>query len=53
MVYLDLCILSQDAYFVCLTLSRCCLFNNHQAKDYIDSFVTRCSRVFTFTAQNE
>ncbi|KAG8011965.1 N-alpha-acetyltransferase 35 [Nibea albiflora] len=23
---------------------KCCLFNNHQAKDYIDSFVTRCSR---------
>lgn len=26
-------------------LSRCCLFNNHQAKDYIDSFVTHCTRV--------
>lgn len=26
-------------------LPRCCLFNNHQAKDYIDSFVTHCSRV--------
>eukprot|EP00064_Thunnus_orientalis_P001999 superscaffoldBa00000139_g2004 len=23
---------------------KCCLFNNHQAKDYIDSFVTHCSR---------
>uniref|UniRef100_A0A3B4A0S7 N-alpha-acetyltransferase 35, NatC auxiliary subunit n=1 Tax=Periophthalmus magnuspinnatus TaxID=409849 RepID=A0A3B4A0S7_9GOBI len=27
-------------------LSYCCLFNNHQAKDYIDSFVTHCSRPF-------
>ncbi|KAJ3604452.1 hypothetical protein NHX12_029192 [Muraenolepis orangiensis] len=26
--------------------SKCCLFNNHQAKDYIDSFVTHCSRPF-------
>ncbi|XP_010788207.1 N-alpha-acetyltransferase 35, NatC auxiliary subunit isoform X1 [Notothenia coriiceps] len=25
---------------------KCCLFNNHQAKDYIDSFVTHCSRPF-------
>lgn len=25
--------------------SRCCLYNNHQAKDYIDSFVTHCVRV--------
>lgn len=24
---------------------RCCLYNNHQAKDYIDSFVTHCVRV--------
>uniref|UniRef100_A0A3Q1CGP6 N-alpha-acetyltransferase 35, NatC auxiliary subunit n=1 Tax=Amphiprion ocellaris TaxID=80972 RepID=A0A3Q1CGP6_AMPOC len=29
--------------FVC---DLCCLFNNHQAKDYIDSFVTHCSRPF-------
>uniref|UniRef100_A0A3P9J284 N-alpha-acetyltransferase 35, NatC auxiliary subunit n=1 Tax=Oryzias latipes TaxID=8090 RepID=A0A3P9J284_ORYLA len=26
--------------------NKCCLFNNHQAKDYIDSFVTHCSRPF-------
>ncbi|XP_062310710.1 N-alpha-acetyltransferase 35, NatC auxiliary subunit isoform X3 [Osmerus eperlanus] len=26
--------------------SKCCLYNNHQAKDYIDSFVTHCSRPF-------
>uniref|UniRef100_G3NXV4 N-alpha-acetyltransferase 35, NatC auxiliary subunit n=1 Tax=Gasterosteus aculeatus TaxID=69293 RepID=G3NXV4_GASAC len=25
---------------------KCCLLNNHQAKDYIDSFVTHCSRPF-------
>uniref|UniRef100_A0A8C9RM46 N-alpha-acetyltransferase 35, NatC auxiliary subunit n=1 Tax=Scleropages formosus TaxID=113540 RepID=A0A8C9RM46_SCLFO len=25
---------------------KCCLYNNHQAKDYIDSFVTHCSRPF-------
>ncbi|KAJ8005973.1 hypothetical protein DPEC_G00123450 [Dallia pectoralis] len=25
---------------------KCCLSNNHQAKDYIDSFVTHCSRPF-------
>ncbi|XP_077456300.1 N-alpha-acetyltransferase 35, NatC auxiliary subunit [Stigmatopora argus] len=25
---------------------KCCLFNNHQAKDYIDSFVTHCTRPF-------
>uniref|UniRef100_A0A3Q2CIW7 N-alpha-acetyltransferase 35, NatC auxiliary subunit n=1 Tax=Cyprinodon variegatus TaxID=28743 RepID=A0A3Q2CIW7_CYPVA len=25
---------------------KCCLFNNQQAKDYIDSFVTHCSRPF-------
>ncbi|KAG7246930.1 hypothetical protein CRUP_023194, partial [Coryphaenoides rupestris] len=24
--------------------SKCCLFNNPQAKEYIDSFVTHCSR---------
>ncbi|MEE6459569.1 hypothetical protein FKM82_000658 [Ascaphus truei] len=24
--------------------SKCCLYNNHQAKDYIDSFVTHCVR---------
>ena len=30
-------------------ISRCCLFNNHQAKDYIDSFVTHCSRVWRLT----
>ncbi|CAB1319463.1 unnamed protein product [Coregonus sp. 'balchen'] len=24
--------------------SKCCLYNNHQAKDYIDSFVAHCSR---------
>uniref|UniRef100_A0A4W6GBC1 N-alpha-acetyltransferase 35, NatC auxiliary subunit n=1 Tax=Lates calcarifer TaxID=8187 RepID=A0A4W6GBC1_LATCA len=30
--------------FVCHLI--CCLFNNHQAKDYIDSFVTHCSRPF-------
>lgn len=45
--------LSHHVYRVCVLLclpvysflSRCCLFNNHQAKDYIDSFVTHCSRV--------
>uniref|UniRef100_A0A674A7H2 N-alpha-acetyltransferase 35, NatC auxiliary subunit n=1 Tax=Salmo trutta TaxID=8032 RepID=A0A674A7H2_SALTR len=26
--------------------SKCCLYNNHQAKDYIDSFVAHCSRPF-------
>ncbi|CAB1321655.1 unnamed protein product [Coregonus sp. 'balchen'] len=26
--------------------SKCCLHNNQQAKDYIDSFVTHCSRPF-------
>ncbi|XP_040211448.1 N-alpha-acetyltransferase 35, NatC auxiliary subunit isoform X2 [Rana temporaria] len=26
--------------------SKCCLYNNHQAKDYIDSFVTHCVRPF-------
>lgn len=26
---------------------RCCLYNNHQAKDCIDSFVTHCVRVRT------
>uniref|UniRef100_A0ACB8ER86 N-alpha-acetyltransferase 35 NatC auxiliary subunit n=1 Tax=Sphaerodactylus townsendi TaxID=933632 RepID=A0ACB8ER86_9SAUR len=25
---------------------KCCLYNNHQAKDYIDSFVTHCIRPF-------
>ncbi|KAH0628222.1 hypothetical protein JD844_009094 [Phrynosoma platyrhinos] len=25
---------------------KCCLYNNHQAKDYIDSFVTHCVRPF-------
>uniref|UniRef100_A0AAR2IP77 N-alpha-acetyltransferase 35, NatC auxiliary subunit n=1 Tax=Pygocentrus nattereri TaxID=42514 RepID=A0AAR2IP77_PYGNA len=25
---------------------KCSLYNNHQAKDYIDSFVTHCSRPF-------
>ncbi|KAG7269386.1 hypothetical protein CRUP_008390 [Coryphaenoides rupestris] len=25
--------------------SKCCLFNNPQAKEYIDSFVTHCSRL--------
>ncbi|KAK1786971.1 hypothetical protein P4O66_017338, partial [Electrophorus voltai] len=27
-------------------ICRCSLYNNHQAKDYIDSFVTHCSRPF-------
>ncbi|RXM32324.1 N-alpha-acetyltransferase 35, NatC auxiliary subunit [Acipenser ruthenus] len=26
--------------------AKCCLYNNHQAKDYIDSFVTHCARPF-------
>ncbi|XP_077416930.1 N-alpha-acetyltransferase 35, NatC auxiliary subunit [Vanacampus margaritifer] len=30
---------------------KCCLFNNHQAKDYIDSFVTHCSRPFCSLVQ--
>uniref|UniRef100_A0A3B3E2Z6 N-alpha-acetyltransferase 35, NatC auxiliary subunit n=1 Tax=Oryzias melastigma TaxID=30732 RepID=A0A3B3E2Z6_ORYME len=32
--------------------NKCCLFNNHQAKDYIDSFVTHCSRVCSFLTLN-
>ncbi|KAK6492974.1 N-alpha-acetyltransferase 35 [Huso huso] len=26
--------------------AKCCLYNNHQAKNYIDSFVTHCARPF-------
>uniref|UniRef100_A0A3B3QJC9 N-alpha-acetyltransferase 35, NatC auxiliary subunit n=1 Tax=Paramormyrops kingsleyae TaxID=1676925 RepID=A0A3B3QJC9_9TELE len=30
---------------------KCCLYNNPQAKDYIDSFVTHCSRPFCSLVQ--
>ncbi|OBS72381.1 hypothetical protein A6R68_13048 [Neotoma lepida] len=29
----------------CILSCRCCLYNNHQAKDCIDSFVTHCVRI--------
>uniref|UniRef100_A0A8C5RLA5 N-alpha-acetyltransferase 35, NatC auxiliary subunit n=1 Tax=Laticauda laticaudata TaxID=8630 RepID=A0A8C5RLA5_LATLA len=39
-------LIANESKTVFLFSVRCCLYNNHQAKDYIDSFVTHCVRPF-------
>ena len=47
--YRNLCFSLQARLLLmtCMLYFRCCLYNNHQAKDCIDSFVTHCVRVRT------